>query len=491
VLATLATSLRQVALDFESHQRNLQRLSERQLDELIGLQVQPLKPFLLTLARHARDLGRSLEKRVDVEISSGESYLDRRIIEALKEAFLHLVRNSIDHGLESPEDRIAAGKPERGHLRLSASMDADRVRIEVTDDGRGIDMKAVTGTALRLGLINPEDVVQMDRDELLQLLCAPGFSTRDEATDLSGRGVGLDAVAAAVRKVGGGFWISSEQGEGTVMTMDVPVARRGERVLVVRMGQNQLALPAAIVRSFRRVYAEMKVEEGNRPAVLVNDRLIPVRVLSENFDASSAEAILIEGMVGASRLAVVVDGVIGEEEVFLRPLPAASGAAEVFDSMAVLGSGRPVPVLSPTRLALAEASRLTGSEALAGHQALRVLLVDDSHVTREMIRRLLEDGGFAVDAAAGADEALSALGEREFDCMVTDIEMPGMDGLELTRHLRETTQFAHLPIVVVSTRERAEDRLAGLEAGADAYLTKQGLDARELVALVRRVGGGP
>jgi CheY-like chemotaxis protein len=159
--------------------------------------------------------------------------------------------------------------------------------------------------------------------------------------------------------------------------------------------------------------------------------------------------------------------------------------------MAVVGSGRPIPVLSPMRLAVGEVGRSVAGRSFGADLGLRVLLVDDSHVTREMIRRLLEDGGFSVAVAGGADEALGVLSERDFECLVTDIEMPGMDGLELTRHLRGIGQFEHLPIIVVSTRDRAEDRLAGLEAGADAYLTKQGLNARELVALVRRVGGRP
>jgi CheY-like chemotaxis protein len=197
----------------------------------------------------------------------------------------------------------------------------------------------------------------------------------------------------------------------------------------------------------------------------------------------------VECVVGGTLLGLVVDRVVGEEEVLVRPLPSFVGAPPVFESVALLASGRPVPVLSPHRLR-APNVRARSPRVRPGRTGpLRLLLVDDSQVTREMLRRLLEDSGFAVTAVASAGEALDSLTAREFDCLLTDVEMPDMDGLALTRHLRDTPRFAHLPVVVVSTRDRPQDRLAGLEAGADAYLAKQRLDARELVTLIQRVGG--
>ncbi|MFV2071240.1 MAG: response regulator [Thermoanaerobaculales bacterium] len=492
VLAALATSLRQVALDLESSHRNLLRLAEKQLDALLHLQVQPLRPFLDGLAVHSEDLARSLGKRIEVKVSAADAHLDRRIVDALREAFLHLVRNAVDHGIEFPEDRLARGKEPSGQILLEASTEGDRVQLRMEDNGRGIDPKAVLRAAVRQHLIEKESAEALAPDEVTQLLFLPGLSTREEATEVSGRGVGLDAVAAAVRSVGGDLWIESEVGEGTVVTVEVPLARRGERVLVLRLGEHQLAMPAAAVRAYRRVTSDMVRIVDGKKVLCVGGRQIPARFLSDLLGAPSVEeGVLAEAVVGGSILAIVAHSVLGEEEVIVRPLPRAAGAPRVVEGVALLASGRPVPVLSPQRLGPTENWDVSPHEPQAIRAKIRVLLVDDSGVTREMMRRLLDQGGFVVTGVASAKDAIEILEEREFDCMVTDIEMPGMDGLELTRLLRSNSRFSDLPVVVVSTLDRPGDRIAGLDSGADAYLTKQGLDARELIALIQRVGGGP
>lgn len=492
VLATLATSLRQVALELEGGHRNLRRLTDSQLDALLRLQIQPLRPFLNVLDRHARELARSLGKQVEVEVAAGGVQLDRRIVDALREAFLHLVRNAVDHGVEDPQERARAGKDEVGHLRLEADSEGDRVRLRMVDDGKGIDSGTVISTAVERGLVTARTAATLGRNDALQLLFLPGFSTREEASEVSGRGVGLDAVAAAVRSVGGDLWLESTVGEGTVVTVEVPLARRGERVLVLKVGEHQLAMPAAPIRAFRRVKSESVEEVDGRGFVRAGEQLVPACDLAAILGvAGSAGGELIEMMVAGSVLGVVVDAVLGEEEVIVHPLPPAAGAPHIVDGVALLTSGRPVVVISLARLSPLDEPRPAAAVQSARARPVRVLLVDDSAVTREMVRQLLESGGNAVTGVASAEDALSALKEQEFDCLVTDIEMPGMDGLTLTRTLRQDPLRGDLPIVVISTRDRPSDRLAGLEAGADAYLTKQGLDARELLALVRRVGGGP
>lgn len=491
VLATLATSLRQLALDFEGGQRSLRRLADRQLEALLSLQVQPLRPFLVGLGRHARELARSLDKRVEVAVEAGASQLDRRIIDALRESFLHLLRNAVDHGIEPPEIREAAGKPAAARITLAARSEADRVVIEVRDDGGGIDREALRRRAAELGVETAAPSGD-DRGELLRLLAVPGLSTRREVTDISGRGVGLDAVAAAVRRVGGDLRVESEPGAGTTFVIEVPLARRGERILVVRVGEWTLAIPAVVARGYHRLDAAGAGHASACALPDVDGEAAPVRVMSEILGGEPVRGagVAIECHGGGARVWVVVDRVLGEEEVFVRAVPPGAGLAPLFQGVALLASGKPVPVLGALDRVLAAAPLDHASADRAARSAvLRVLLVDDSKVTREMVRRLLEDGGVAVTAVAGADEALDLLRVERFDCVVTDIEMPGLDGLELTRRLRASAVHSNLPIVVVSTRDRPLDRLAGLDAGADAYLTKQGLDARELVQTVQRLGG--
>ena len=492
ILAVLGTMLRRLGVDFESGHRRLVRSAEDGLERLIKLQLQPLRGYLLHLARYARELARSLGREVEVRIEGEETRLDRRIARELEESLLHLVRNAVDHGIEPAAEREARAKPAAGRLELSAAAEAGRVRLTISDDGAGIDPEAVARQAERAGLVDPGAAGALGPEEAFRLLFTPGFSTRSQVSEISGRGMGLDVVASAVDRVGGEVLLTSEPGRGTTVVVEVPVARRGEEVLLVRVGRTLLALPSTPIREVVRVEAGETRERDGRSYAQIGERLVPFVPLSRLFGQPAPESpLLLIGRVSGQPLAVAVDEVEGEEELLVRPMTRAVAVERALDGMALLASGEPIGVLSPAVLANRELldSRRPAPAVEAARERLRVLLVEDSLVTREMERRLLEDAGFEVTGAADAEEGLSALGEGRFDCLVTDIEMPGMDGYALTRHLRGIPQFAHLPIIVVSTRERPEDRLQGLAAGADAYLTKQGLDAGELVDLVRRLSG--
>lgn len=492
VLAVLATMLRRVGVDLEGGQRRMKRAAETQVDGVLTLQVQPLRGYLLSLARHARELARSLGREVEVEIQGEDTHLDRRIARELDDALLHLVRNAVDHGIEGPELRRERGKPEIGRIRLAAEGSGSRVRLTIEDDGDGIRPDMVVRQAVEVGLIEPGAASTMEPEEIYQLLFAPGFSTRHQVSEISGRGVGLDVVAESVIRVGGEVFVDSEPGRGTRISMEVPLARRGEHVFLLKLGQVRMALPKGTVRRSRQLVPGQVVERGGRVlARFEDDELVPFVPLSRVYGQPAAESqLLLEGEISGQRFAVAVDEVEGEEEVLVRPVPRSVDTDRLLEGVALLASGEPVGVLSPPMLAQRELLR-TGRKVprVQKRAAVRVLLVDDSLVTREMERRLLEDAGFDVTAAGDAEEALSILGEHDFDCVVTDIEMPGMDGFELTEQLRNIEHLEQLPIIVVSTRDRPEDRLRGLKAGADAYLTKQSLDAGELVDLVRRLSG--
>lgn len=491
VLAVLSAMLRRLAVELEGDQRLTLRAAEAQLERVLTLQLQPLRGALLSMARYARQIAASLGREVEVEIAGQDTRLDRRIARDLEDSLIHLVRNAVDHGLEPPEVREKAGKPRAGLLRLSATTTGSRVRLEIRDDGPGVSPEQVIRDAVDHGLVDPSTASGMGRDEAYRLLFTPGFSTRRRVSEISGRGVGLDVVASAVARVGGEVFLRSEPGEGTVVAVEVPMARRGEQVLVLKVGELRLALPSSVVRGAHEIGADDVLERGGKSVARVDGRLVPFIPLSEVYgETTPAEPLLLEGAVSGQRLAVLVDDVEAEEEVLVRPLPQVLAKDRMLEGIALLASGLPVAVLSPAALARRDLLRARPRPApVEAPRRVRVLLVDDSLVTREMERRLLEDAGFTVVAAGDSDEALSHLGEESFDCIVTDIEMPGMDGFELTEHLRSMDHFAQLPIVVVSTRDRPEDRLRGLRAGADAYLTKQSLDAGELVDLVQRLAG--
>ncbi len=492
VLAVLATMLRRVAVELEGGQRRLIRSAEEQLEQMLSLQLQPMRGFLLSFARYARELARTVKKEVEVELEGEETRLDRRIARELEEALLHLVRNAVDHGIEPPEVRAALGKPRTGRIRIQALADGPKVRLVIADDGGGIDVARVIQKAVEVGLVDAGSAAGMGKKEALRLLFSPGFSTRKQVSEISGRGVGLDVVANVVNRVGGEVFVETEARRGTTFTVEVPVARRGESVMLLRVGQLKVALPAAVVRRAIRLNGNGGVvERDGRTLAVLPDRLVPFVPLARLYGQPPAERqLLLEGVVSGQPLALAVDDVEGEHEVLVRPITRRVPTDHLLEGVALLASGEPVGVLSPAVLAQREYLRaLPAARPQIAVRRVRVLLVDDSLVTREMERRLLEDAGFLVTAAADAEEALSQLAEESFDCVVTDIEMPRMDGFELAAQLRSMEHFAQLPIIVVSTRDRPEDRLRGLKVGADAYLTKQSLDAGELVDLVRRLSG--
>lgn len=490
VLAVTATTLRRMTMELERTIQRQLRHAESQLETLLGLQVQPLRPVLQALARHARELAHSLGREVEVTLAGEDTHLDRRITAELEEALLHLVRNAVDHGIEAPAERERAGKPRVGKVRIEAQPSGRHVRLSISDDGAGIDPVKVGEAAVAAGVVDATRLAAMSREEVLRLVFLPGLSTRREVSEVSGRGVGLDAVAAVAGRAGGGATISAAPGAGTTVSLEVPISRRGEEVLLVRAGKLRLALPAAAVRRVDRLEPAMVVERGGQSFAALRGTLVPFVPLAQVLGEVPAPVqLLLQGELFGQPVRLSVDAIEGSEEVLVRPAARAAGIGPLLEGVALLASGQPVGVLSTRALGPNARSFEAAAPVATAPRRLRVLLVDDSLVTREMERRLLEDAGFEVAAAGDAAEALSQLGERSFDCLVTDIEMPGMDGFELTRRIRAMPHLAQTPIVVVSTRDRPEDRLQGLEAGADAYLAKQGLDVTELVNAVRRLGG--
>ncbi|MCP4902498.1 MAG: response regulator [bacterium] len=493
VLATLATMLRQLSVGLERDQREMGVLADRQLESLVHLQVQPLRPFLFGLARHARELARQLGKEIEVVVSAGETQLDRKILRALEEAFLHLVRNAIDHGIEDTNDRIAVGKPSKGSLVLEASGTGSMVRIKVSDDGRGIDTDAVIEQAIKRGDVTGEEIDQWSEEAKNLLVCRPGFTTRERATEVSGRGVGLDAVSDSVRSVGGTLGIETRIGSGMTVSVSVPVSRRGERVMVAEVGECRIGIPSSAIRKVSRLAASdlpMTIGQDTQEDLPGGVESATGALVLADLSQQSSDYILLDCQFAGRESTLVVNSVHGEEEVVMRAVPPVLGFPPVYDALATMGSGRPLPILSLQRLEVEGPPEMDVDATHSQSHTIRVLLADDSPVTREMIRRLLEGGGMDVIPAANGDEAFEKLMSSRFDCLVTDIEMPMVDGLELTRRLRRDETLKNLPVIVVSTRNRSEDRLAGLEAGADAYLAKQSLDAGELIALVKRVGLG-
>ena len=462
--------------------------------EVLSSRMRPFADATASLSRTVRDLSRQLGKDARLEVVGEQVPVDRDVLARLDAPLNHMLRNALDHGVEMPDERRARGKPQQATLRVEARHHAGMLRIRVSDDGRGIDLESLRERIVRKALASGDMAATLDRQELLEFLFLPGFSTAKEVTDISGRGVGLDVVQSTAREIGGTARIETDLGRGTAFELELPITLSVIRALLVEVAGEILAFPLArIERVLRPDASELRTVEG-RIQLLLDGASIGVvdaaRVLAlaESRRAAERESLVVlGGALGGSRgaadgdlYALAVDGLVGEEDLVVRPLDPRLGKVPHLSAAAVRESGEPVLIvdtedlLQSVRAALSE-GKLRGARpmhALGARRAQRALVVDDSATVREVERQILKRMGFEVETAVDGLDGWHTLRDGVFDLVVSDIDMPRMNGIEFVRTLRGDARFATVPVIVVSYKDREEDRLAGLEAGATAYLTK-------------------
>ena len=466
-----------------------------QLAERIGAaRLIPLSGVLAAFPRAARDMAREQGKEVECVVRGAETGVDKAILLSLNDPLVHLVRNSVDHGIEQPEDRVKAGKPRAGKIVITARTDGDLLAITVEDDGRGIDPAAVREAALRRGMIADQQAAGLSARAAMDLIFLPGFSTRAEAGETSGRGVGLDVVRKKVTSLGGSVQVESEPGKGTRFTLRMPQSLSLMKVLLVRIDEDVYGLPATDVDSVGRLEAKDITEVAGIRAVRYRNRLLPVvalgPLLSLNGGPRSKRPLVAYVWHGSEGAAVVVDGLQGEREVavkapgaFLKGLRFVTGAAALEDGRVALLLSTPDLVAAARRVASPALSR--GRE----RRRLKILLVDDSAIAREAEAALLRSLGHDVEEATDGEEGWQKLQSGQYHLLVTDVQMPVLDGIDLTRRVKATPRFVKLPILILSSLSAPEERRRGVDAGADAYLVKGELDAESLAATMDRLCG--
>jgi two-component system chemotaxis sensor kinase CheA len=465
--------------------------------QVLGIRMQALGVVFETFPRAVRDLAREFGKEVELSITGGEVELDRRIIEALGEPLLHLIRNALDHGLEAPAARGAAGKPVRGRLTIRAWEKGNRVVVEVEDDGAGIDPAVLRETAVRKGHLRPEAAEALSDADALGLIFRPGFSTSRLITDVSGRGVGMEVVQKAMERLRGSVAVDSTPGRGTRVTLDLPLSLAMLPALLVRTGGVTYALPAASVERVARFQPEeLQSLEGRRAARLEGETIPLVElagllgVTADRGDGAAVTAVLLRA--GVRRVGFVVEEVLDEGEVVLKELGSFLGKVEVVAGATVLGSGEVVLILDPAtliRLARGAPVAAPGRPAAPAAAPGRLLVVEDSLIARDLERTILESAGYQVEVAVDGVDALEKLGAGEYDLVITDIEMPRMDGFALLERIRAQERTRGLPVIVVTNREKAEDKRRGMELGADAYILKSSFNQASLLDTIRRLSG--
>lgn len=503
--AQLASRMNKIKdLAAELH-REAKLLANEELRDLtqVGEEIQSLRmlPFSVLFdpyPRMVRDLARELGKEVELSIEGEGHRADRTVVEALRDPLLHLTRNALDHGLEPRDERVQAGKPPRGRLGLRASREGDRIVLRVEDDGSGLDPAMLRKVAARKGFVDEAAAHGLSDEAARDLIFLPGFSSKEVATDVSGRGIGLDVVRVRMRGLGGDVTVRSTVGGGTVFELRVPVSLTVAPLLFIQVGEEKLSLTAAHVVQATKLEKSQVQELAGRPAVRVNDEVLPfasiasILGLAPERPAAEGELVLLVRGQGATA-AISVDRVLEERVQPILPLKGVLARFQHLSGATSLADGRLAMVLSASHLVSSARGvaiyRITQTPRPAEERKRKILVVDDSSLTRELICSLLEAVGYQVLNAADGQEAYDRLGKEAVDMVVTDLEMPRMDGLELTRRLKGHPTLRSLPVVIITTRGSDADRRRGMEAGADGYIAKGDLARQDLVDVVARLLG--
>ncbi|BBP61315.1 hybrid sensor histidine kinase/response regulator [Pseudomonas sp. St316] len=471
-------------------------------DTALACRMRPFADVLSGQVRMVRDLGRSLGKQVRLEIEGEKTQVDRDVLEKLEAPLTHLLRNAVDHGIEPPEQRILAGKPAEGLIRLRASHQAGLLVLELADDGAGVDLERVRRSIVERGLSPEQTAASLSEEELLTFLFLPGFSLRDKVTEVSGRGVGLDAVQHMVRQLRGAVVLEQTAGEGSRFHLEVPLTLSVVRSLVVEVGDEAYAFPLAHIERMCDLAPEDIVQVEGRQHFWHEGRhigLVAARQLL-NRPATQGSSQTLKVVVIRERetiYGVAVERFIGERTLVVLPLDERLGKVQDISAGALLDDGSVVLIVDVEDLLrsvdkLLDTGRLERIARQNQAQAprKRILVVDDSLTVRELQRKLLLNRGYDVTVAVDGMDGWNALRAEDFDLLITDIDMPRMDGIELVSLLRRDNRLQSLPVMVVSYKDREEDRRRGLDAGADYYLAKASFhDDALLDAVVELIGG--
>ena len=491
--------------EFESHSRQSDDLNSRLYREVIASRMRPFLDGAHGFPRLVRDLARQLGKNVQFDILGGDTDVDRDILEKLEAPLNHLLRNALDHGMESPAERETAGKPAPGKLELEARHNAGMLRITVADDGRGIDIERLRRKAAERGHVTPEMAARLSEAELLEFLFLPGFSTAEKVTEVSGRGVGLDVVHSMVHAVGGSVRIQTRLGQGTRFQLQLPITLSVIRAVLIEVAAETYAFPLNRIDRLLRLPREEVLSLEGRQYITADGHNVGLVLAQQVFDAAEQEkateelfVVLFSNQTG--QYGLVVDGFRGEQDLVVRPLDARLGKVPNISAAALLDDGSPVLIADVedlTRsieevLKTGRLRRATRHEQAAVRKTRkRILVVDDSITVREVQRQLLSNKGYEVETAVDGFDGLEAARAGIFDLIISDIDMPRMNGIDFVRSLKGDERLHSIPVIIVSYKDREEDRLRGLEAGANYYLTKSSFHDDRLLNVVEELIGDP
>ncbi len=491
-LAQFGTRLEGLIRALTDDQTRLEQITEHLREEIQEMRLVPLSGLFGRFPRVVRDLARQEGKEIRLLVEGGETTADRRLLERLNSPLTHLVRNAVDHGVESPADRLAQGKPAEATMRLSAVRRGPLLEVSLSDDGGGLDLATIAQRALESRLRTAEQIAQASEADLSALIFVPGFSTRTVVSDLSGRGTGLDAVRSEVEGMGGTIAVESLRGAGTAFYLRIPQTLATSQVMVCSCADRLFAVPLAFVERTLVFDPEATFPVEGRPCLEVEGTLVPVSGLDAVLGgAGTGGSICLILSDQAERHGFIIEDLLGVMEIVVKPFQ----ESRLVGGASILPDGRVCLVLQSTELLRKARGSAPGpfvappSAASAASSAprARVLLAEDSPTVALQARRLLEAAGYQVVQVGDGAQAWKLACEQPFDAVVSDIEMPFMDGLELTRRLRGLASYGDVPILLITSLSGEESRLAGLEAGASAYLGKASIDEGTFLPILERL----
>ncbi len=477
-------------------------LGNRLHSEVIASRMRPFSDATRGYPRLVRDMARQLGKKIELRIEGVNTQVDRDILERIDAPLNHLIRNALDHGIETPEQRRSAGKPEQATLTLTASHNAGMLSIQVQDDGCGIDIEALRKKVVVRGMVTEAMAAELSETELLEFLFLPGFSTREQVTEISGRGVGLDVVHSTVQRMRGVARATTEPGKGTRFHLQLPITLSIVRVLLVEICNEPYAIPLArIDRTLKLDTSRIESLESRQYFTIDNQHVGVVfasQVIgSSNIPTASDELSVVVLGERLNRSGLVVDRFIGERSLVVHTLDPRLGKVQDISAASVLENGDPCLIIDvddmlrsiDILIAGGRLDRIQDTEPAATHAGKRILVVDDSITVREVERNMLSNRGYQVDVAVDGMDGWNAVRMSEYDLVISDVDMPRMNGFEFVRLIKQDDRLHGMPVMIVSYKDREEDRQRGLEAGADYYLTKGSFHDETLIdAVVDLIG---
>ncbi len=473
---------------------NLELLTTRLQSGVMNFRMIPLNSLFERFPTLVRDVARQIGKKVKLEIFGGETELDRAIINQLSDPMLHILRNSVDHGIESVEDRLASGKSDTGKILLRSFYQGSNAIIEIRDDGRGINRDAVLKKALEKGLVSPGEVSSLSDKQIYEFIFAPGFSTAASVTELSGRGVGMDVVMASIKELQGFVDIDSEKGKGTTISLKIPLTLAIVRVLLFEVSGRFLALPMANISEILRIGKKEIQVISNRLIYELNGEIIHLVYLSKVLDIASStiladEVPLLILAEGTRKIGLVVDALHGRQEIVIKNLGNLLKKVPLIMGCAILSDRKLVLVLNPRDVMDAcfeDNNKIHSGEISKSTKNIHnILVVDDSMVHRQNVRMILTRAGYTVDESENGFEALKMVRLKKYTILCVDVVMPLMDGIELTRRLRNLPLYRSIPILLITSKQSREDRERGIKSGANEYFEKP-IDADVLLSAINR-----